>query len=253
MRKHVTRTAAIGLAALLGFGLPSAQAADLPQPYNDTKSAAVWAGVGLKDDVIAGYAGGVFALNGDLGSTGILLRASGLYVDYDFNTALSPNGRANGDLYRVNGSLGYQIVGEAITWALFAGVDYQDRDINPGVANDGRLNDEAGFIVNARIATNGGSMFPLTLEGHYSTANNDFWARAQTGFDLASFTVGPEASILGNDAYTEARFGGYASWHISSDFDLQFRAGYAEQLSGAGGSNSGGDGAYGGASMVFTF
>ena len=56
-----------------------------------------------------------------------------------------------------------------------------------------------------------------------------------------------------DDAYTEARFGGYASWHISSDFDLQFRAGYAEQLSGAGGSNSGGDGVYGGASVVFTF
>ncbi len=252
MRKHVTNMAAMGLAALLGLGLQTANAADLSEPGHDTKSAAVWAGVGLKKDVIAGYAGGVFAWNGDLGSSGLLLRTSALYVDYDFNTALSPSGRANGDLYRINGSIGYQMVGDGITWALFAGVDYQDRDISPSVANDGRLKDEAGFIVNARVATNG-DMIPLTLEGHYSTANNDFWARAQTGFDLAAFTVGPEVSILGNDAYTEARFGGYASWHVSSDFDLQFRAGYAEQLSGAGGSNSGGDGVYGGASVVFTF
>ena len=45
--------------------------------------------------------------------------------------------------------------------------------------------------------------------------------------------------------------------HVWSAFralpELQFRAGYAEQLTGEGSSNSGGDGAYGGATIVLLF
>ena len=243
-----------GLLAVNGWGAGSAYAADFePTPPSDPISAAVWAGVGLKEDVVAGYTGGVLALNGDLGSTGFLLRASGLYVDYDFESGFAPGGVANGNFYRGDVSFGYQFVNDGLVFALFGGADFQNRDIDPAAADDGTLNDEIGFIVHGRFAADPEGPLALTLEGNYSTANDTFWTRAQTGFALGSFTVGPEVSYLGNDSYTEARFGAFSKFNLMSNTELQFRAGYAEQLTGEGSSNSGGDGAYGGATIVLLF
>lgn len=218
------------------------------------KSLALWAGIGLKEDVFAGYGGGVFALNGDLGMDGFLIKVGVLYVDYEFDTGLAPGGEADGDLYRGNALIGYQIANEQFVAALFAGIDLQDRDISPGVADDGSLDDDVGFMLNGRIATNGARQFPMELEASYSTANNTFWSRARIGYSLDAFVIGPEGAILGNDAYTEVRIGGFAKFSVSDSFSIGVEAGYADQVdSNNNGSESGGDSVYGGAHIVVLY
>lgn len=247
--KGLAGAAAIALGTLAGF--EQAKATDMSAV--DTHSGVLWAGVGFKEDVVAAYIGGVLAVNGDINSSGLQVRLSGTFVDYEFRSGFAPSGKADGELYRGNASLGYQIAMEAVRISLFAGVDVQDRDINPAAANDGRLKNEAGFFVSGRVASNTPGPFSMSVEGNYSTANSSYWTQAKLGYRFGSVKVGPEIGVLGNDVFDELRIGGNAEFGLLSNLLLQVNAGYAEKLSGGGSGGSGGDGAYGGGTLVFLF
>ena len=224
-----------------------ANAADVTPEPADTNSTALWIGIGLQEHTVAGYAGGVWAANGDLDASGFLFRGQLLYVDYSFDT--DDNDDGDGQLARANASVGYQIGGDGVIASLFAGVDYQDVDVDPG--DDSELNDEVGLIVTGRVATNGETTLPMSLEGNYSTANDTYWARARIGYRFDPISIGPEVAVLGDDGFDAYRVGGYAAFSMG-DVILELNAGYHD-ANGSDGSAGSEDSVYGGATLVFVF
>jgi hypothetical protein len=69
---------------------------------------------------------------------------------------------------------------------------------------------------------------------------------------FGSITVGPEAIGLGNSVFDEVRVGGYASYDLSRSTIVQADLGYADSTRGENTSGGrGGNGAYGGVTLVF--
>jgi hypothetical protein len=226
---------------LMGLSGVNAYAADVtPEPV-DTNSTALWAGVAFDEDANWGvHAGGVWAANGDLDASGLLFRGQALFVDWD----ASDNDGGDGQIARVNASIGYQFGGDGVAASIFAGIDYQDVDVD----DDSDLDDEVGLIVTGRIATNGDTDVPMSLEGNYSTANDTYWARARVGYKFDWISIGPEVAALGDDGFDAFRIGGYTAFNLSDSVILDLNAGY-QDATGRGSD----DGLYGGATIVFVF
>lgn len=211
-------------------------------------STAIWTGAAFKENVGAGFIGGVWAFNRNLDTEGFLFRGQYLYVGYDFSSTLSPTGTADGNLNRGDAQIGYQWVRNGWTASIFAGADYQNYRISPASADDGQLKDGFGVIFTGRLA-NLGSKTPVSLEGNYSTINNTYWVRGRAGYNFGQFTIGGEIGALGNKAFDEARYGAFISTDLARGLILQANAGYADRLR-----NDyfiGTNGAYGGVTLVF--
>ena len=245
----------LAASAVLGS---QAIAADMPvkaAPYvapAPGPGTAVWLGGAFKDHVWAGFIGAVTAVNGNLDVDGVLVRGQYLYVNWDFDTTLSPTGTASGTLNRGDIQVGYQIVRNGMVAAGFVGVDYQDYRYSPAIANDGRLRDQAGAIFTGRLASAGATNTPFSIEGNYSTANNTYWVRGRVGYNFGWLTVGPEVGALGNKEFDEARYGAYANFTVNPNVIVQLNGGYADRLRGEnvfGGTNP--SGGYGGITLVF--
>jgi hypothetical protein len=249
---HLTRLVRNFLpASLMLAALPvmSAYAADIaPEPV-DTNSTVIWAGVAFEEsEAWAAHAGGIWAANGDLDSSGFLFRGQVLYVDWEFDRDNDDDG--DGQIARGNASIGYQFAGDGIVAAIFAGVDYQEVDVDPGGDTD--LDDELGVIVTGRLATNGPTDLPMSLEGNYSTANDTYWARARIGYSFDWLAVGPEFAVLGDTGLDAYRVGGYAALNLSDGVILEVNGGYHD-ADGSANDHGSDDGAYGGATIVFVF
>ena len=235
-------------ASLILAALPvAAHAADIaPEPV-DTNSTVIWAGVAFQDEAIAAHAGGLWAANGDLDASGFMFRGQVVYVDFDFDSDNGDDGE--GEIARGNASVGYQFAGDGVALSLFAGLDVQEVDIDPD--DDTDLDDEVGLIVTARLATNGATDVPMSLEGNYSTANDMYWARARVGYRFDQFALGPEFAVLGNSGFDAYRIGGY----VQVSFDpviIELNAGYHDGDSEGDDANAY-NGLYGGATAVFVF
>ena len=219
----------------------------------DPNSKVVFAGVGVQEDVIAGFAGGIWALNGDLDTSGVLLRGFASYVDYDFSSAVTPDGEANGEFARGSISLGYQFASDKLALSVYGGIDFQDRDIDPSVADTGELDDDTGFIGTARLATLGPTLFPASIEGNYSTANDQYYVQARIARDFGTIDFGPEVAVLGNEDYDAVRVGAHVSFDLGGGPIIQISAGYHFADDETGISGGSGDSAYGNTVLVFVF
>jgi len=219
---------------------------------DDPASTAVYVGAGLQEDAYAGYVGGVLALNGDLEATGTLARWNALYVDYDFDSESPVIGTANGRIARGNVSLGYQFSGDGFALSAFGGIDYQDRNISPSAAETGDLDDHTGFIVTTRLATLGPTRYPASIEGNYSTANDEYYVQARVARDFGAIDVGPEIAALGNEDYNAVRGGVYASYDLENGPIVQFSVGYHDSNEASSSSGSE-DSAYGNIVLVYVF
>jgi hypothetical protein len=225
--------------------LPAAVAGAADIEPVDTNSTVVWAGVAFEEsEAWAAHIGAVWAANGDLDSSGFLFRAQALYVGWEFD----PDG--DGEIGRGNLSVGYQFAGDGVVASVFAGIDYQDVDVDPD--DDTDLDDELGVIFTGRIATNGSTVLPMSLEGNYSTANDSYWARARIGYNFDWFTLGPELAVLGDEGLDAFRIGGYTAVNLSDGVILDLNAGYHD-ADGSANSRGSDDGFYGGATVVFVF
>ncbi len=248
---------AIGAATTLSSPVSAAdmpvKAPPSPQfPVSAAPSSVWWTGADFKKDTDTGYIGGIYALNGNLSATGWLVRGQFTYVGYNFDSTLAPSGQVDANYYRGQAALGYQIAGVGYVASAFVGVDYQSYKFSPAYAVTNPPDENLGAIFFARIATPGGSPYPIALEGQYSTANDDYWVRFRPGIRLSNFTIGPEIVALGNDDYNEFRYGGFVSYDFSNNFILQVNAGYADVTRNSGSAGQGGsDSAYGGLTLVF--
>jgi hypothetical protein len=218
----------------------------------DVNSMVIWAGSDFKNRVSAGNIGGIYALNGNLDASGWLIRGQATYVDYNFATALAPSGTGNGKFTQGSAAVGYQFAGSNFVASALIGIDGQNYDITPGAARPANISNTAGVAVYGRLATKGGALFPSAIEANFSSANNAYWVRGRTGVRFGQFVVGPELIGLGNKAYDEVRAGGYVTYDITSKWIVQANLGYAAPQRGQGtGAARGGNGAYGGVTLVF--
>jgi hypothetical protein len=214
-------------------------------------SSVLWLGAAFKDNVKAGFVGGMWAPNGSLDSEGWLFRGQFLYVDYTFDAPISPTGSADGRLSRGDAQVGYQVVRGGFATSLFLGVDYQNYNINPAAANADRLQSEAGLMVSGRIASVPSASIPFSIDANYSTANSSYWILGRTGVKLGTVTVGPEIGALGNKAFDEIRYGLYSSYTFAPGAILQLNAGYSDRTRGTNFTGGNGNGVYGGVTLVF--
>ena len=252
-------TAGIVLATA-SAGSWQAHAADMvtkaPAPASsglaDVNSWVFWTSSDFKTNVAAGNVGGIYAFNGNLDSSGWLVRGQFTYVGYDFASTLAPTGTAHGTFMDSAGAIGYQVVGNGLMASGFIGPDYEQYTTNPVTAASTVVGNAWGVGFFGRLATVSGALYPFAIDGNYSTANSTYWVRARPGLRFANLTLGPEVIGIGNKVFDEFRVGAYASYDLSRYFIIQADVGYADPTRGentAGG--RGGRGAYGGLTLVF--
>jgi hypothetical protein len=67
---------------------------------------------------------------------------------------------------------------------------------------------------------------------------------------FGQWTVGPEATMLGNVAFDELRLGGFVAYDLARNISVQANVGYADGIRNDN-SGRGGNGVYGGMTFVF--
>jgi hypothetical protein len=236
-------SSAAGAADILGKAPVQQQGAASGGP-----SSAFWLGGDFKENVAAGYLGGVYAVNGSLDVPGWLVRGQVTGVGFDFAMPPAPNG--HGDFFRGDGAIGYQVFGYGLVAQGFVGVDYEQYDFHPASAGNPALRDRVGAIFLGRVASTGPGQFPFAIEGQFETGNSDFWVRGRTGVKFGQWTVGPEAIMLGNVAFDELRLGGFVAYDLARNMSVQANVGYADGIRNDN-SGRGGNGVYGGMTFVF--
>lgn len=247
----VATAAAIGLSLFTG-----AASAFEHRTGSGPTSTVVFTGVDVAHDAFSFHAGVIKSLNGDLGKDGVMLRALGVYVDYEYGTYdLSTDDRRtiDGDAGIFDLMLGYQWFGPGHRVAAYIGAEYQDHDLSP----DDPFNDvdgsEWGFKVAGEFETDASSHLYVGLLGSYSTAYDTYWTRGRIGGRVDRFVVGIEGLLHGNEGYDAQRLGAFVNIPLGFNYGvLSVSAGHQwadEDSSGFGG----GQGAYGTAGVSFAF
>ena len=235
-------SSAAGAADILGKAPVQQQGAASGGP-----SSAFWVGGDFKENVAAGYLGGVYAVNGSLDVPGWLVRGQVTGVGFDFAMPPAPNG--HGDFFRGDGAIGYQVFGYGLVAQGFVGVDYESTTsilLLPATRRCGIASGRSSWGAWRRRPR----AIPFAIEGQFETGNSDFWVRGRTGVKFGQWTVGPEAIMLGNVAFDEPVSA--ASWRTTSarNMSVQANVGYADGIRNDN-SGRGGSGVYGGMTFVF--
>jgi cellulose biosynthesis protein BcsS len=203
------------------------------------------------------FTGASYALNGDLSRNGFYLRAYGSRVDFDLDPG---DGRG----YQLDVMLGYRVTLGKVFGGVYIGADYQNFRLDPDDPFAEVRGTEWGFKVAADVATlRNGLPYYLGLEGNYSTAFQTYWARARTGLTLHGVTFGPEGIALGDVGFDAQRVGGFIIfdvplWSRSTPLEVSLHVGH-QFVAGSGSNNgtegsvAGGEGTYGGITLVLVF
>jgi hypothetical protein len=244
--------ALVGLAlAVVGnvtmFG-PLAWAGSLKDsPQAETQRGVFFTGFDAVEGARYAFAGVVVALNNDISRDGWAVRAYGSWVGYDLNPG---DGRGwQGDLM-----LGYRFVREHYYGGIYAGIDYQNYQLDPDDPTAEVRGTEVGLKIAAELATTRQGPYYFALHGNYTTAFDTYWARARAGLTHRGVTFGPEGSVVGNVEFDAQRLGGFITFDIkllptrSVEVTLsaghQFLSGSATEANGGSSSSGGGEGAY---------
>lgn len=254
------------LAAIAAGGVSTAQAGGLKDgvvDYSDeAKAWVLFSGFDVVRDAQYTYSGLIVALNRDIGKDGFVLRLYGGNVGYEYD-----NGgiRTDGDGWQFDAMLGYKVSRGHWWAAAYAGVDYQNHDLTPDDLDNPVRGSEVGVKVAFDSATlRTGTPVYASLSGNYSTAFDSYWARGRVGANLGHLTIGPEAIVIGNEAFDAHRLGGFATFDMrlsrTTSFEVTLSGGYQfldESGSGFASGQSigsgGGEGVYGGVSISSVF
>lgn len=199
------------LLALLGAG---------PATAGDSDRASAWTGVSAGPSSLYAYAGGTYALNGDMAANGFLARAemgSGIY-DHDGRSYEVPQ-------YDVALLAGYR---RGIGWnslAVFIGPVYSVHD------NDDEDADLRGSEWGVKIELEGYT--PVTdaiyvsAFANYATAFDTYHANIRAAYRITEdIAAGPAVSVLGSERYDQIRFGAAAAIDVLDYAELGITAGY---------------------------
>lgn len=247
----VAAAMAVGLTSLA----PAAWSYEGHTTSSGPTSTVVFTGGDVANKAFSFHAGAIRALNGDLGKGGVMLRALGVYVDYEYSTFLPfPTRREiDGNAGIFDLMLGYQFIGPAHRTAIYIGAEYQDHDLSPDDPTNDVNGEEWGFKVAGEFETNAASSIYFGWLGSYSTAFDTYWTRARLGAPVDRFVLGVEGILHGNEGYDAQRLGAFINIPLGFNYGiLSVSSGYQwadEDEHGFGG----GSGAYGSAGVSFAF
>jgi hypothetical protein len=263
MKNWATKIAAIGLG--LAYATATPTLAGGPKGgglkdggyYEQPTWIATYSGADFAKDSFYSYSGAVVSLQRDLSRSGFVFQGFAGYGSYEYGSSL---GTIDGDVSQLAASLGYLWVRPGAAFGIYLGADYTDHDLTPNDPFNNVSGDEVGFRVGADLRLVGPTHY-ISLEGYYSTAFDSYWTRARAGLNVGHFVIGPEAGALGNEGFDAQRLGGFVMFKLDffgtrNPAELTLNAGYqflSDDDNSFAASSAGGEGAYGGFNLSFSF
>ncbi|WP_081717635.1 cellulose biosynthesis protein BcsS [Hyphomicrobium nitrativorans] len=239
-------------ASTLGISTPGSS---FEHSSSGPTSTVVFTGGDFAKDAFAAHAGAIKAVNGDLGKDGVMLRALGVYVEYEYDTdfGAGPIG-IDGDAGIFDLMIGYQFIRPSHRLGVYAGVEFQGHELSPDDPFNDIDGNEWGLKIVGDYETATGSPLYVGLIASYSTAFDTYWTRARVGTPVGRFVLGVEGLAHGNNGYDAQRLGGFVNIPVGMHYGiLSLSGGYQWADEDSSASSGGSSGAYGGAGISFSF
>jgi hypothetical protein len=232
-----------GLLALLVLPLHADDPKDVKSiPHfisNDVHSTDIYTGFTNRDHSWYSYAGGEYALNGNIDQAGWFVRGAVGGGQYSYLANNSLQGHARGSLVEGSAGIGYKFKGDVWSLSLFTGPHYRDRSLNVfdpnNVNSSGKFGDLSGLYLDATT-----DHVYWNLVSQFSTIDISSWNRARIGyqFDPYQITVGPEGIYDRDKFFDEERGGAFVKLQLNDLIGVDLSGGYAKYNSSFGNSSS---------------
>lgn len=258
---RVPVVAAAVLALSMSHLAAPAMAEDGAESSSSSQRVISFSGFDVSKDAHSFYSGALVALNGDFGRDGLVFRAIGVASDYEYDEATVPGGSVDADDRTYDVMIGYQATLGVFTATAYVGYEYRDIDLSPADPGNETQGSESGFKVALDAETSDEIPLFLSFSGAYSTAFDAYYALLRTGYNAKRFVVGPEGLVGEIDGSEYQRLGGFVTYRFnltpSMPAEITLNAGhqFVDDEDGGDGfvTPTGGEGAYGGVSMSFSF
>ena len=203
------------------------------EAYVDTKATepdkdfvSIYSGYEWVEDSNFFYAGFDVALNGDLSRRGFLLSGFGGFGNYDYFDSTVPGGKIDADLTELTGLIGYQVYAGSVRFSAFAGVDWQNNDLNPPDAGNPVSGSDTDFVASGAVESGWNKPLYYKLFGSYSITNETYWAKARIGHNFGRVVIGPEGAFYGNENFNSQRAGAFITFPLASRLALTLAGGF---------------------------
>jgi hypothetical protein len=176
-------------------------------------------------DNTAAWTGAIVALNKDLDTSGLRLwfLAEGGPYHYNSDSGADIHARYwTGDAF-----LGYGFEGNNYSIDVLAGLSGENDRLFQADPQNPVRGTEFGFGVRTDYWINPTAQTLVAGEAEYSTAFQTYLAKVKLGYDIGrQIFLGPEATILGNERYTQWRVGGHFTQITFGKIQANLSAGY---------------------------
>ncbi|MFC3674921.1 cellulose biosynthesis protein BcsS [Ferrovibrio xuzhouensis] len=208
----------------------------------------LFTGIDARDKSYYGYVGAIHHLSGNLTDDSFLLRADGLYGQYDYQSSAVAGGKVDGDVRSFDVLGGYQKAFESFFLRGYAGLEFEDHSLSPDNVLDSNRGSDFGVKVMGQFETALTLPYYADLIASYGSAKERYWTRLRGGYNFSGYVVGPEALATGNDESSEQRLGAFLMLTNLGQFGLTMSGGYSDTDE-----NRGGSSAYGTLELSTTF
>ena len=209
-----------------------------------------WAGVDFGPKSYYTYVGAVAGLNHQniLNQNGFLLRVSGGYGEFTYDTVNSASGHVDGKASDGDLMVGYGYQLPQVRVTAYLGGDLQDQSLSPSDIRNTVSGTEAGVKGQLELEMTPVNHIGANAAGNYSTAFNTYWTHAGVGYDFGVAKFGPEVGFVGNKAYDQQRYGAaLTDIKVIGSVKGKIYGGYADTQ------GNGASGAYGGVGLSANF
>jgi Cellulose biosynthesis protein BcsS len=169
----------------------------------------------------------VYALNGDLYSSGLLLRGFFGAGQYDYNATNLLNQEVTGSIYDVAVGAGYrQQLGNSFSITGFVSPHVRWRSLDQLDPENQVESVKWGVQFGAELY---GRTGPISwdLIGQFTTIESSFWGRARVGYEFERVNFGPEYSYNENGQFSEHRVGGFIGFKPCACSRITLNGGHA--------------------------
>lgn len=197
-------------------------------------------------DTRFGFAALTHSLHGNIRADGFIVKGSGSYGHYSYNDGSMPGGVVDGYVTQASMLGGYKsVVDDFAIWGLI-GLDYNKLRLTPDEATSEYEGSEFGLKAVVEAEANSADRFYLHAIGEVSSIKDSYFMRLRLGPNFSQVSLGPEATVLGEDGWKLLRYGGFMRFALSDQIILAASGGTAKNLEA-----EGGDGAF--ATIAFNF
>jgi len=185
-------------------------------PDGDNDNGVVFAGIGGRANLLYGYGGTVFSVDGhDLGSSGWLVKAILGYGEYKYTKSSAQKGYVDGKVTNAEIELGYEVrTAEAHLFSVFVGPDYQRNKISPKDPSNRSSGEKWGAQIGFEFITDPSKFFNTEFDGSVSTVNRHYHTRLRPGLQWGRARLGPEVMFSGSRSYNEQQGGLFVTLHF---------------------------------------